>query len=155
MSTREMADPNRGSGTDGKATTRGEPPARSDRPHGPSERVLRAGESEEFAAVLDLLEDEYTRRILEALAEGPRPARALIDACDASRATVYRRPNCLQDHGLVEVGVEPHREGHHRKVFESLLERATVEVGDGTTTLRLRLAREDQGTDRARAVPAR
>jgi DNA-binding HxlR family transcriptional regulator len=154
MSTREIADPNRGSGTDGKATTHGEPAGRREHPHGPTERVLRPGESDEFAAVLDLLEDEYTRRILEALAEGARPARALIDACDASRATVYRRLNCLQDHGLVEVGVEPHREGHHRKVFESLLERATVEVGNGTTTLRLLLAIEDQGTDRDRPVPA-
>jgi hypothetical protein len=103
MSTREMADPDRRSGTDGGTTNDGGATSRSDHPYGPTERVLEARGSGEFAAVLDLLEDEYTRRILEALAEEPRPARELIEATDASRATVYRRLNSLQDHGLVEV----------------------------------------------------
>lgn len=158
MSTREVADPDPESGTDGTTTTPGGSASRSDSPPGPgaTERVLRAGAAGEFAAVLDLLEDEYTRRILEALADGASPACELMDACDASRATVYRRLNRLQDHGLVEVGVEPHREGHHRKVFESVLERATVEVGGGTATLRLVLATPaDRGESPARASLAR
>lgn len=155
MSTREIADPNRRSGTEGGTTSHGGGTSRSDHSQGATERVLRAGADGEFAAVLDLLEDEYTRRILEALAEEARPASELIDACGASRATVYRRLNGLQDHGLVEFGVESHREGHHRKVFESVLERATVEVGDGTTTLRLVLAGPDErGESPAHAPPA-
>lgn len=120
---------------------------------GAAERTLTPGAAEdEFDAVMDLLDDEYAQRILAALADRERPARELMDACDASRATVYRRLNRLEEHGLVEVGMELHRDGHHRKVFTSTLERATVELADGTPRVRLVLTANSGASTSASAA---
>ena len=78
--------------------------------------------------LLGLLDAEYTRTILEEAGEGAKSARAIAEACGASRATVYRRLDCLQDVGLVETGMEIDADGHHRTVFESTLESVSVDV---------------------------
>ncbi|GAB3316158.1 ArsR family transcriptional regulator [Haloplanus rallus] len=82
--------------------------------------------------VLALLEDDYSRAILEALHADPRPARGLVEACDASRATIYRRLDRLEDAGLVDSWLSYDADGHHRTVFEATLDAVTVGLdGDG------------------------
>jgi DNA-binding transcriptional ArsR family regulator len=81
------------------------------------------------ADLLAVLEDDYARRILAAVAEEARPARELMEACDASRATVYRRLNRLEEQDLVTARTEVHPDGHHRKVFAATLEEATISLG--------------------------
>ncbi|MFD1646858.1 ArsR/SmtB family transcription factor [Haloarchaeobius litoreus] len=87
--------------------------------------------------ILDLLNDEYTRRILERLSETPRPARTLIRRCDASKPTVYRRLNRLEEHGLIDVDIEFDDGGHHRKVYCSRLVSATFQLDDGSPTVQV------------------
>jgi DNA-binding transcriptional ArsR family regulator len=82
--------------------------------------------------LLAVLEDEWGRRVLEQVAEEAKPARALVDALDASRATVYRRLSNLEDAGLVEASMQYDEDGHHRKVFEATLERVTLELEGGS-----------------------
>lgn len=102
------------------------------------ERVLTTdGDDDQAEELLDLLDDDYVQRILEALFDESRPARDLVEACNASRATVYRRLNRLQEYELVTSDVELHEDGHHRKVFESTFERATIELVDGRPEVRL------------------
>lgn len=81
--------------------------------------------------LLSVLEDDCGRRLLEQVAAEAKPARALVDAVDASRATVYRRLNALEDAGLVETATQYDEDGHHRKVFRATLERVTLELDDG------------------------
>jgi DNA-binding transcriptional ArsR family regulator len=81
--------------------------------------------------LLSVLEDDVGRRVLEHVAEEAKPARALVDAVDASRATVYRRLGNLEDAGLVETSMQYDEDGHHRKVFEATLERVTLELQGG------------------------
>lgn len=107
------------------------------------ERVL-TDEEGEVETLLGLLDDDHAKRILACLDGEPRPARELVDACEASRATVYRRLNRLEEHGLVSTDVEFHRDGHHRKVFTSTFERATFELVDGAPQVRLVLAAEPE-----------
>lgn len=107
-----------------------------------------------FGDLLDLLDDDYTHRILSALADAARPARELMEVCDASRATVYRRLDRLEEYGLVRSETELHAGGHHRKVFETSLERVTVDVGAAVPELRLVLD-ADPEADRTEAGPAR
>ncbi|GAB6862037.1 ArsR/SmtB family transcription factor [Haloplanus litoreus] len=76
--------------------------------------------------VLALLEDDYSRSILEAVHAEPRSARDLVEVCDASRATVYRRLDRLDDVGLVESWLSYDADGHHRTVFEATLDAVTV-----------------------------
>lgn len=102
-----------------------------------TERELSMSEAE-VEEVLELLSDEYTHRILEALSVEPLAARELVDQYDMCRATVYRRLNKLQEHDLVSSHLEFHPEGHHRKVFEVTLEEVMFEIDD-TPTLKLKV----------------
>lgn len=87
--------------------------------------------------LLDLLGDQYTVRILEALSVESRPARELASLCDMSRPTVYRRLERLQEHGLASTDEDLDPGGHHRKVFATSLERVTVGLIDDDPTLHL------------------
>ena len=77
----------------------------------------RGTEDADQEAILSLLSDEYARRLLDALGSQSLSARELIDRMDASRATVYRRLDRLEEAGIVESSMEIHPEGHHRKQF--------------------------------------
>ena len=81
--------------------------------------------------LLSVLEDDCGRRLLEQVAGEAKPARTLVEAVDASRATVYRRLNALENVGLVETGTQYDENGHHRKVFRATLDRVTLELDDG------------------------
>lgn len=81
--------------------------------------------------VLDLLDDEYARSILAALTEGAKPARELVNTCDGSRPTVYRRLDRLESAGLVDSRTALHPDGHHRKEFSTAVDRITLDLTDG------------------------
>lgn len=105
---------------------------RANRPHDAAHSTVQAkAESADTDDLLSVLEDDCGRRLLEQVAAEAKPARALVDAVDASRATVYRRLNALEDAGLVETATEYDEDGHHRKVFRATLERVTLELDDG------------------------
>ncbi|WP_251343749.1 ArsR/SmtB family transcription factor [Haloplanus halophilus] len=83
-------------------------------------------ESDRTDEVLALLEDDYSRAILEAIHAEPRSARDLVEECAASRATIYRRLDRLDDAGLAESWLSYDADGHHRTVFEATLDAVTV-----------------------------
>lgn len=87
---------------------------------------------------MSLLDDEYTQEVLVALCRGARRGRALIETCEASRPTVYRRLNRLVEAGLVgtETAVDP--DGHHCTEFYLVRDRLTVTVEDGAVTVTAR-----------------
>jgi len=70
--------------------------------------------------LFELLGDEYTRRVYEAVAEEPRCGRAVAEAADVSRPTAYRRLNDLCEAGLVRAEIAVRLDGHHRKRFEAV-----------------------------------
>jgi len=80
--------------------------------------------------LLELLDADHTQTILAETRTDPRSARALADACDASRATIYRRLNRLEDAAIVESSIRYDADGHHRTVYEATLESVTVDVTD-------------------------
>lgn len=86
---------------------------------------------------LELLDDDHSRDILEAISTEPKSARALVRECDASRSTVYRRLDRLAEAGLVESGMALDGDGHHRTIFEATLEELTLDIQDGGISLRL------------------
>jgi len=81
--------------------------------------------------LLELLDDEYARGILEATVEEAVPARELAERLDASRATVYRRLERLEEAGLVEPTMSYDADGYHRKVFRATLRSVTVTLDGG------------------------
>lgn len=87
-----------------------------------------AAPARDAADLLELLDADHTQTILAETRAAPRSARALADVCGASRATIYRRLNRLEDAELVESGMRYDADGHHRTVYEATLESVTVDV---------------------------
>jgi len=83
------------------------------------------------AELLELLGDEYTRSVFEAVAEKPRSGRAVAEAADVSRPTAYRRLNELRKAGLVRTEMVISETGHHREQFEAIAESLSVSFDDG------------------------
>lgn len=96
--------------------------------------------------LLDLLGDEYTRRVVEALIDEGHTGRELIDVTGDSRATVYRRINDLQELGLIRTTQQLDPNGHHRKVFHLAVNELSVSVGD-TQLVSNVVIEESQETD--------
>jgi len=71
--------------------------------------------------LLELLGDEYTYRVFEAVVEEPRTGRELIEATGASKATVYRRLEELEEAGLVESTMNIASDGNHCKQFHTVV----------------------------------
>lgn len=87
--------------------------------------------------VIELLEDDHARAMLTATVDTEMSARELVETVSASRATVYRRLNSLEEAGLVETGVELDADGHHREVYSAAPSRITVSIGpDGLSVRR-------------------
>jgi len=81
--------------------------------------------------LLELLDDEYARGILEATVEEAVPARELAERLGASRATVYRRLERLEEAGLIEPAMTYDADGYHRKVFRATLRSVTLTLDGG------------------------
>jgi len=71
----------------------------------------------DIEALLELLSDAYACRILCALDDDPLSADALVDRCEMSRPTVYRRLDRLTEVGLVEAQQSVSPTGTHRREF--------------------------------------
>lgn len=64
-------------------------------------------------------------------------ATSLSEYCDASRSTVYRRLERLQECGLVDERPRFDGDGHHHNVYVSRLETVAIEFDDGEMHLEL------------------
>lgn len=87
--------------------------------------------------VLELLGDEYVREILRRLLEEPKTARELIDTMSASKPTVYRRLNQLEQNGIVDSDHIIHPKGHHARRHFLVVKALNIAVCDGELTLEL------------------
>lgn len=95
---------------------------------------------------LSLLDDEYTQEVLVVLGRAPQRGRDLVTACEASRPTVYRRLNRLEEAGLVEAEMTVDPDGHHCKEFRLVRDRLTVVIEDGTITVTARPSTSERAT---------
>jgi hypothetical protein len=77
--------------------------------------------------LLELLGDEYTRAVLEAVLDGPRSGAAVADVSGVSRATAFRRLNELAELGLVETEyhLDPD-DGHHHKRYRAVIDTFSI-----------------------------
>jgi AcrR family transcriptional regulator len=92
-----------------------------------------------------LFEDEYARAIIRHASEDSLSARDLMDRCDASKATIYRRIDRLEEYDLLESRLEHDPDGHHRRLFAATLDEVTITVTDGG--FELSLVRSSSGAD--------
>ena len=78
--------------------------------------------SADTETLLDLLGDEYACRLLVALDGEPLSAADLVERCEMSRPTVYRRLDRLTDAGLVDATCSPSASGHHHQEYRLAVE---------------------------------
>ncbi len=84
--------------------------------------------------LLELLGDEYARRVLRVVTEQPRTGSEIADAADVSKPTAYRRLERLEEAGLVDSTQRLDPNGHHCKQFHAVVEGIDFEFGaDGVS----------------------
>jgi predicted transcriptional regulator len=96
--------------------------------------------------LLELLGDEYTRRVLAAVTEQPRCGNEVIDAADVSKATAYRRLDDLESAGLIgsEMVFDP--DGHHRERFHTVVEAIDIEFTPDSISATVETGTDDSET---------
>jgi len=106
--------------------------ARPDPPDSPAEPYARqrtqseAPDSMQPTDILELLGDEYTQRVLTAIGDQARTCQEIMSAADVSKATAYRRLECLEDAGLVKATQRLDPDGQHCKQFHTVVEQIDV-----------------------------
>ena len=93
--------------------------------------------------VVGLLDDDHVRVILLATSENPLSASELTEECDASRQTVYRRLERLQEAGLVDDQTRVRKDGHHDTVYTATLDRVSITLRDGAFEFELERTHAD------------
>lgn len=97
----------------------------------PTTTPTTAGEID-AAALLSVLGDEYTRRVLAVLSAEPLPARRIADRADVSRPTVYRRLNRLTEVGVVETVTTDGLDGQDRQAYHVAVDAIACSLVDGS-----------------------
>ncbi|MFT4964361.1 MAG: DNA-binding transcriptional ArsR family regulator [Halobacteriales archaeon] len=87
---------------------------------------------------LTVLSDAYAIAIVEALADGPKRGRELIDDCGGARSTVYRHLDRLIRSGLVAAETTLDPDGHHHKTYHLVRDTIAVRVERNGLTVTLR-----------------
>lgn len=102
---------------------------------GPPESVGNPGVEQEETPpmdaerVLEMLGDEYTRRVLRAVTEQPRTGPEIAEALDMSKATVYRRLERLEEANVVASTRKLDPKGHHCQQFHAVVSGFEFEFG--------------------------
>lgn len=95
-------------------------------------------EDPDLETVAGLLEDQTVREILIHTSSEPMSARRLKEYCDASGPTIYRRLERLREADFVVEQTHPDPDGgHHRQVYAPNLDRITVDLEEGTLSMRI------------------
>lgn len=77
--------------------------------------------------LLDALGDPDCRQIVREL-DDPMTAKELMDACDLSQTTTYRKLDRLSDTSLVAADTELRTDGHHTTRYERAIEGVFVDL---------------------------
>lgn len=92
----------------------------------------------DIETVAGLFEDQTVREILTETSREPMSAHTLKDHCDASGPTIYRRLERLREAEFVVERTRPDPDGgHHRQVYAPNLDRITIDLEDGSLSVRI------------------
>lgn len=85
----------------------------------------------ELDELFEILSDKYAQEILLATSLEKMSAKELIERCDASRATVYRRIDMLIEQDLLKEEMKLDPQGNHYKIYEINLDHIEIDVDEG------------------------
>ncbi|WP_246985079.1 ArsR/SmtB family transcription factor [Halorientalis marina] len=84
-------------------------------------------DEDDLQRLLDALGDPDCRRIVREL-DDPMTAKELMDACDLSQTTTYRKLDRLSETALVAADTELREDGHHTTRYERAVEGVFVDL---------------------------
>ncbi len=96
---------------------------------GLSRRRPGDGGEPDLGAVLDALEDDDCRTIIEHLEE-PMTAAELSDETEIPSSTMYRKLDLLSEAALVDEGTEVRPDGHHASVYVTDFDEVRVQLDE-------------------------
>lgn len=87
------------------------------------------GDLPDIQTVLDALDDEDCRRIVEVLTQ-PMTAKEISEGCDMPLSTTYRKLDLLTEASLLSERTVIQSDGHHTTQYEIAFERVEIELDD-------------------------
>ncbi|MDL5360585.1 winged helix-turn-helix domain-containing protein [Halalkalicoccus sp. NIPERK01] len=112
--------------------------------HEPDEPTTYAVISTDCSTLLDTLGNRSARTILTEAAGEPVGIDDLLEACEVSRTTIYRRVNDLVDLGLLEESMTLAEGNQQRRRFRTTGREITLQIGPNGFEARIRS--NDSGT---------
>lgn len=85
-------------------------------------------EERDISGILEILDDDYARAILEATRQKQMSAKELSEVCDMSVSTVSRRVNTLLEYNLLTERTHIDPDGHHYSEYEARLDRVDIQL---------------------------
>lgn len=98
--------------------------------------------------LLELLGDEYTRRVLAAVTDQPRSGGEIVDVADVSKATAYRRLDDLEAAGVVDSKMVFDPDGHHHEQYYAVVDSIDIQFRNGGVEVSVETTQGDT-TDRS------
>ncbi|ADJ15484.1 winged helix-turn-helix domain-containing protein [Halalkalicoccus jeotgali] len=117
---------------------------RNDATDDPDESTTYAVISTDCSALLDTLGNPSARTILTEASDEPVAIEDLLEVCEVSRTTIYRRVNDLVDLGLLEESVTLAEGNQQRRRFRTTGGDIALQIGPNGFEARIRS--EDSGT---------
>ncbi|AFK18188.1 ArsR family transcriptional regulator [Haloferax mediterranei ATCC 33500] len=99
------------------------------------------------SAVLSVLSDDDSRRILAACDEAPRTAQECADVCDVPLSTVYRKLDQLTEASLLDERRRIQLASHHPREFETNFDTLSFSFADAGVAVDFRNVATDGGKD--------
>ena len=84
----------------------------------------------EPANVYEVLADDRARQVLAATDDAKQSAHDIVNVCDGSLSSIYRRLDVLDEYGLIESEISIDEGGHHRRVYKPDFEAIHVRLHD-------------------------
>lgn len=93
--------------------------------------------------IIEIIADEYSRKILSATANDEMSALQLSAQLDIPQATVYRKVGCLKDAGLLKPIKSVIIHGNEEIFYRSTMKKAVIIFERGKLTAKLELNEVD------------
>lgn len=88
----------------------------------------------DFEQLLELLSDEYACKLLCVLDENPMSASDLVEQCEMSRPTVYRRLETMAEAGIITSRQSSTADGQQRAEYSLVVDAVELHLhSDGVT----------------------
>ena len=106
---------------------------------------LSGGDLPDLQTVLDALDDEDCRRIIEVLS-APMTAKEISERCEMPLSTTYRKLDLLTEATLLSERTVIQSDGHHTTQYEVVFERVEIDL-DEDHDVTVAIQRTPESTD--------